>query len=150
MERFSQFAHAADERTASFDLRELAGNTAALVRRSVAQVGCALELELGDEPIPVRSNPLSLQQALYAGIQLILEAADQEGKEEPVMITVTRRSSGAVISIAGRGAAGGGEIVDQGDRIARRMEELGGSVETSADGSVPSVSLMIPTEPEAE
>jgi len=150
MERFSQFAHAADERTASFDLRELAGNTAALTRRSVAQVGCALELELGDEPIPVRSDPLSLQQALYAGIQLILEAVDQEGKGDPVTITVARRSSAAVISIAGGAGAGGGEIVDRGERIARRMEELGGSVETSADDSVPSVSLMIPTEPQPE
>ncbi|MHC4767442.1 MAG: sensor histidine kinase [Planctomycetota bacterium] len=149
MERFSQFAHAADEQTASFDLRELAGNTAALARRSVAQVGCVLEVDLGDEPIPVRSNPLSLQQAVYAGIQLILEAADQESTGEPVTITVTRQTSAAVISIAGGAGAGGSEIVDRGERIARRMEELGGSVETSSQDQTLSVSLMIPTEPDA-
>jgi C4-dicarboxylate-specific signal transduction histidine kinase len=147
MERFSQFAHAADEQTASFDLRELARNTAALTRRSIAQVGCALEVDLPDEPIPVRSNPLSLQQAVYAGIQLILEAVDQAGREEPVTITVARRSSGAVISItSGAGAAGSG-LVDRGERIARRMKELDGSVETSSDDSTLSICLMIPTDP---
>jgi signal transduction histidine kinase len=141
MERFSRFAHAADERIVSFDLAALTGNTAALAQRSVKLARCTLDLQVPDEPIPVRSNPLSLQHAVFSGIQLILEAA-AEG--EAVTVSVARRAPVAVISIAGRAAAGGPPPSDRIDRLLRRMQELDGSIEVGSDQGSPSVRLTIP------
>ncbi|MHC4128881.1 MAG: sensor histidine kinase [Planctomycetota bacterium] len=141
MERFSQFAHAADEQTASFDLTALTSNTAALAQRSVKLARCTLDLDLPQEPIPVRSNPLSLQHAVFSGIQLILESA---GEGEAVAIRVARRAPAAVISIAGRAPADGPPPSDRIDPLSRRMKELNGSVETSSDQGTLSVKLTIP------
>jgi signal transduction histidine kinase len=141
MERFSRFAHAADEQTASFDLAALTGNTAALAQRSVKLARCTLNLDLPEEPIPVRSNPLSLQHAVFSGIQLILESA---GEGEAVAISVARRAPAAVISIAGRAAGDGPPPSDRIDSMSHRMKELNGSVETSSDQGTLTVMLAIP------
>jgi signal transduction histidine kinase len=143
MERFSQFAHAADERTASFDLTALTRNTAALAQRSVKLARCTLDLDLPDEPIPVRSSPLSLQHAIFSGIQLILEAA---GDGEAVTISVARRAPAAVVSIAGRAKTDGPQVSARLDPMSHRMNELNGSVETSSDQGTLAVELTIPIE----
>jgi C4-dicarboxylate-specific signal transduction histidine kinase len=141
MERFSRFAHATDEQTASFDLADLTKNTAALVHRPVTQAGCTLEADLPDEPIPVRSSPFSLQFAVFSGIQLILESVS---KGESITIRVARQASVAVISFAGRAVADGAQTSGRIAQLSRRMKELDGSVETSSDQGMLSVNLTIP------
>jgi C4-dicarboxylate-specific signal transduction histidine kinase len=141
MERFGRFAHATDEQTASFDLAALTRNTAALAHRPVKQAGCTLEADLPDEPIPVRSNPFSLQLALFSSIQLILGSV---AAGEPITIKVAGHAPAAVISIGAKATADDGQAGDRIARLSDRMKELDGSVETSSDERMLSVNLTIP------
>ncbi|MHC4177935.1 MAG: sensor histidine kinase [Planctomycetota bacterium] len=140
MERFSRFAHATDERTASFDLTALTGNLAALAQRHVTRAGCRLEAKLPDEAIPVRANSFSLQRAVFSAIELILEFLE---RGEPVTMKLVTQGPTAVISLSGS-AAGGGELSGRISRLSAVMNELKGGVETSSAGGALSLNLTVP------
>lgn len=142
LERFSRFAHAADERMASFDLTALTGNIVALAQRQVTLAGCRLEAELPDEAVPVRANPFSLQHAVFFAIQMILESM-----EEGQLITVKLVTQGpqSLISVSG-GAASLDELADRYAGLCLAVAELKGSLETRVADGVLSLTLAIPKE----
>ena len=142
MERFSQFAHAAGERTASFDVTAVTGNTAALAQRHAALLRCRLETDLPGEEIRVAANQFALQHAMFVAIQLILGSV-AEG--QVVHVTLVHQGSAAVIRVSGD-TTGQGDLSGQISRLADGMNELKGSVTTSwADGTV-LLTLTIPIE----
>lgn len=142
MQRFSRFAHAADEHTASFDLTALAGNMTALARRHVTLSGCRLEAELPQEPIPLRASPFSLQYAVFSAIQLILEFLQ---KGELATISLVNQGPTAVISISGSAAGGNGSSAKT-SQLSAVMNDLKGSMETSWADGILTVSLTVPIE----
>jgi signal transduction histidine kinase len=142
MGRFSRFAHATDEQTASFDLNALTGNMAALAQRHVTLAGCRLEAELPDEAIPVRANPFSLQRAVFSAIEVILESLE---KGELITMKLVTQGPAAVISVSGSAAAGGGgQLSDRMSQLSAVMNELEGSVEKSWTDGILSLLLTIP------
>jgi C4-dicarboxylate-specific signal transduction histidine kinase len=144
MERFSRFAHATDEETASFDLAGLVENTAALGQRHAAQAGCRLQVDLPEKPVPVRSNPFSLQRAVYGAMDLILGLPE---KDEEVTLEVVPEGAAAEIRVSGRVASGAGDgsWADQVAGLSAALAELGGSLETSATGETLCLTLSIPS-----
>jgi len=140
MERFSRFAHAADEETASSDLTAITRTVAALAERHVVMAGCKLEADLPDEAICVKANPFSLQHALFFAIELILESLENG---RVVTIKLAGRGATAVMSVSGS-AAGAGELSRRISRLSTVMNELEGSVETSCEDGVLSLALTIP------
>ena len=140
MERFSRFAHAADEEAAYADLRAITETVAALAERHVVLAGCKLEADLTDEAIHVRANPFVLQHAVFSAIELVLEF-QENGRV--VTIKLAGRGATAVVSISGS-AAGAGELSGRISRLSTVIDELGGSVETSWEDGVLSLILTIP------
>lgn len=140
MERFSRFAHAADEEAASSDLRAITETVAALAQRHVILAGCKLEADLPEEAIHVKANPFSLQHAVFSAIELILEVLESG---QVVTIKLADRGATAVMSVSGA-ADGAGELSGRISRLSAVMNELEGSVETSREGGVLSLILTIP------
>ena len=140
MERFSRFAHAADEEGASSDLTAITETVAALAERHVILAGCKLEADLPDEAIHVKANPFSLQHAVFSAIELILESLENG---QVVAIKLAGRGATAVMSVSGS-AAGAGELSGRISRLSAVISELEGSVETSWEDGVLSLILTIP------
>ena len=141
MGRFSRFAHAADEPTASFDLTELTRNVAALARRHVTLAGCTLEVELPDGAIPVSANPFRLQHAVFSVIQLILEFLE---KGKVATIRLVAYGPAAVISVSGNATTGCGELSGRIVHLSAVMNELKGNVKPSRTDGVLALNLSIP------
>jgi C4-dicarboxylate-specific signal transduction histidine kinase len=142
MERFSRFAHATDEQTASFDLTALMETMTALAERHVRLAGCKLESDIADQPIRVTSSPFRLQRAVFSAIELL--AASLE-KGESVTVGLAAEGPAAVISVSGN-IAGGDEPVAHVSELATIMSELTGNVETSRDDGILSLTIKIPIE----
>jgi nitrogen fixation/metabolism regulation signal transduction histidine kinase len=140
MQRFSRFAHAADEQPASSDLTAIAETVAALAERHVALAGCRLQTDLPDESIHVNANPFSLQHALFSAIELILESVD-DGRA--VTIKLASRGTAAMMSVSGD-AASAGELSGRLSRLSAATSQMAGSVETAWDDGVLSVILTFP------
>ncbi len=142
MERFGRFAHAADERTASFDLAALLENITALAQRHVGQAGCRLDCELPPESVPVRSSPFGLQYIVFAALDLFLGSPD---KGEPIVMRLAVEGTAATLSITG-GARIDNDSSDQVAQLSAVVGELNGSVEIVSGEGVLSVTLAIPIE----
>jgi len=142
MERFSRFAHAADEEAASSDLTAITETVAALAERHVTLAGCKLETDLPDEAIRVKANPFVLQRAVFSAIESVLEFLESG---RVVTIRLAGRGANAVVCVSGS-AAGAGELSGRLSRLCAVMNELEGSVETSWDDGVLSLILTVPTE----
>ena len=140
MERFSRFAHAADQQTASFDLTALIETMTALGRRHVTLAGCKLEADLADGPIRVTSNPFKLQRAVFAAIELLLESLE---KGESVTVRLATEGPAAVISVSGS-VAGGDELSGRVSQLSPVISELQGNIETSRDDGILSLIFKIP------
>ena len=140
MERFSRFAHAADEPVTSFDLTTLTENVAALARRPVTQAGCSLEVELPDEAIPLTANSFRMQQAIFLAIQLVAEVTENGS---PVRTKLTRQESVAVISVVGD-VAGGEELSDSISPISAILDEFKGDIQASLAGDKPALTIKVP------
>ncbi len=141
LERFSRFAHAADEGQGSSDLTAITKDMAALARRCSVLAGCTLQADLPDEAIPVRANPFCLQHAVFSALELILNS-QQSG--QVVTIKLSSRGATAVMSVSGDVTA----AVEPPDRISQlcaAMDELDGNVETSRKDGAFSLILTVPT-----
>ena len=141
MERFSRFAHAADEQPASCDLTVLAGNVAALAQRRVALAGCRLEVQLPDHMLPVAANPFTLQQAVFSAIELMLEFQETG---ELTTIKVVAEASAAVITISGNAPVTETRLSDRISQLTIIMKELHGSVNAYRAERVLSLALTVP------
>ena len=143
MERFSRFAHATDEQSVPVNLTALAGNMAALVQRQVRLAGCTLQAELPGEAVLVRANPFSLQHALFLAVRLILECVE-DGSVATMKLVAG--GSAAVLSVFGNAASDPGELPAPVAGLSEVLEELRGSVETSREGGIVSLTITIPTQ----
>ena len=142
MERFSRFAHAADEPVASFDLGALVENMAALAQRRAALAGCRLEAEPPGQAMPVQGDPFALQHLVFSAIQAMLEFSD---KGEHLRVSAAREGAAAAVCISAAAAGGepSGRIRQQ---LAAAADECGASLKTSwAEGRL-SLILTIPVE----
>jgi len=142
MERFSRFAHAADEETTSFDLAALTANMVALGRRHVAMAGSTLEADIPDRPIPVRANAFRLQHAVFSAIELVREALE-EGS--PITIGLSTQGSAAVISLSGTAAAGSDVSSGRVAELRALVSELKGNVEMSHEHGKLSLRVVLST-----
>ena len=142
MERFSRFAHAADEEAASADLRAIIETVAALAQRHVAMAGCKLQADLPDGAIHVKADPFILQHAVFSAIELMLNLKSMESGQV-VTIKLVGRGAAAVMSVSGS-AANADELSARISRLSAVADELQGSVETSWEDGVLSLILTIP------
>jgi nitrogen fixation/metabolism regulation signal transduction histidine kinase len=140
MERFSYFAHAADQQTASVDLNAVARNVVGLAERKARLVGCTLQSSLPDEPMETVTDPFSLQHAVFAGIRWMLESP---ARGQIVTIQVARKGANGVISI-GSGAAELDGAVEPAPDISTLMAQLGGTLETSVQDGKHALILTLP------
>ena len=141
MERFSRFAHAADEQAASCDLAAIVGNVVALAQRRAALAGCKLEVQLPDQMIPVAANPFVMQQAVFSAIELMLEFQEVDAV---ATITVLAEASTAAITISGNAPVDGSGLPDQLSQLTVIMKELQGSVDAYRAEGVLSLALTVP------
>jgi signal transduction histidine kinase len=142
MDRFSRFAHAADEETASFDLTALADTVTALAQRQAKLARCRLEAELPGEAVPMRASPFRVQHAVFSAVWLMLGALD---KGEVLTIRLLRQGPAAAMSFSGSDG-GDGENPEGLSRLSALMDALGGSVETARADGVVSLTLTFPIE----
>jgi len=141
MERFSRFAHAADERRASVDVAALVENVTALARRHVRYDGGSLETELPDEPLPVTTNPFSLQHALFTSIQMVRQCTE---KGAALTVKMANKGTAAVLVVSAAAASGNDRLSRRLDELSVVTDELEGSVETSSADGVLSLILTLP------
>lgn len=143
MERFSRFAHAADEGAQAHDLTKLVENMAALAERHVAQAACRLETDLQDEAILVLADPYGLQYAVFAAMELLLQFLE---KGRLLTVKVTERDANAVISVAADAGDGADmlEFSQRASHLVTVVDELGGSVEISSSDGTVTVELLVP------
>jgi light-regulated signal transduction histidine kinase (bacteriophytochrome) len=141
MQRFSCFAHAADENLASSDAREVTETVFALAERRVAMAGCKLEADLPENALHVTANPFVLQHALFSAIELILEFL-----ENGCVVTIELAGQGAtaVVSVSGNAADRGNELPGRISSLSAMIDELNGRVETSSEDGVLSLVLTVP------
>jgi light-regulated signal transduction histidine kinase (bacteriophytochrome) len=140
MERFSRFAHAADQLMGPADLTALTQNTVALVQRHGDVPGCTLEVDLPETAIPTTTNPFSLQQAVFHSIQLMLQTA---GENQPVAVQLTQPGPAAQISVSDN-ARDDGRLAGGISAVSVLMEELGGRAEATVADGRRSVTLTLP------
>jgi C4-dicarboxylate-specific signal transduction histidine kinase len=140
MERFSRFAHATDEPTATFDLKVLAGDVAALAQRRLAMAGCRLEAQLPEATMLIRGNPFSLQRAVFSAIELVLAFLE---KGELATLKLAAEGPLAVISISGR-ATCTGEPPAGVSELSAMMKELKGKASFSCAEGRLSLALTMP------
>jgi C4-dicarboxylate-specific signal transduction histidine kinase len=144
MERFSRFAHAADERTASFDLASLVGNLAALARRRVDQAGCRLQTDVPDRPVPAHGNPFRLQYALFCALRLVLDCPTRS--DDRITVKLVSQAEGAAIHVSGQmaGSFSNSELTAGVGRLSAALAELSGNAATNFEEGVLSVILTVP------
>ena len=140
MERFSRFAHAADEEETSSDLTAISETVVTLAERHVALAGCKLEADLPDEAIHLRANPFVLQHAVFSAIELVLELQESGGL---VKIKLAGQGADAVMLISGS-TADTGELSGRISRLSALVDELQGRVETSGEDGVVALIFTIP------
>jgi signal transduction histidine kinase len=142
MERFSRFAHAADQPTASFDLTAATENLVALLQRQVAAAGCRLEADLPRDAIPLRTNFFGLQYAVFSAVELVLGSLEPGGW---LRIQLAAQGRNAMLVFSGGAASGGGEPAGPlPQRLSAVIDGLQGDLRISrADGTL-SLTLTLP------
>jgi nitrogen fixation/metabolism regulation signal transduction histidine kinase len=143
MERFSRFAHAADEQNARLDLTALVEDVALLVRRHVRHSGGNLEAALPDHPVQVTTNPSCLQHVLFRCLQMVLQHAQES---VPVTVGLSSRESSATLKVSGTVAPESNELPDCLSELTVALNELEASVETCCENGTLSLVLTLPTQ----
>lgn len=142
MARFSRFAHAADQATATVDLTSLLENTADLARRHASVAGGTIELQLPVASVPVQTNPFSLQHVVFESLQRMLTPADEA---RPVTIGLAKQDGQAVITVS-RDAADDGEAPGDWAPLTTLVNELGGRIEVSRAQEKRRLTITLPAE----
>lgn len=141
MGRFSRFAHAADQRNASFDLTSLVADVAVLAQRHLARAGCTLEARLPDGAIPVTGDPFGLQHAVFSAVELLVEFLK---KGESATIKLDAEGSTAVITIQGSATVTTSELSARISRLSPESKQWKGRVDTSCTEGLLSLAFEIP------
>jgi nitrogen fixation/metabolism regulation signal transduction histidine kinase len=141
MERFSRFAHAADQQRASIDAAALVENATVLARRGVTRDGYSLETELPNEPVPMTTNPFSFQHAVFSCLELVRECAE---KGRPIAVKMTSDGASVVLAFSGAAPSDGDTLASRLPKLSRVIGELDGDARTSCDDGVLSLVLTLP------
>ncbi len=144
MERFSRFSHAADEQRAPVDLNALVADVTVLVQRHVRHLGGSLATALPDGPLPMTTNPFSLQRALFSCLQMVWQCAD---KSEPVKVELSNQGTSAVLTVSGAAAPGSDELSHHLSELSVVVNELEASVDAGCTDGVLSLILTLPIRP---
>lgn len=144
MERFSRFAHAADEQKASVDLVTLVRDVSVLTQRHIRHLGGSIESALPDHPITMTTSPFCLQRTLFCCIQLVWEHVDTS---ESVTVRLSNEESSAVLTVSGvAGSEGDGLSLGLPD-LSAVVSELEASFESSCEDGTISLILTLPIRP---
>ena len=143
MERFSRFAHAADEQRTSVDLTALVEDVTVLVQRHVRHLGGSLATALPDGPFPITTHPFSLQYALFGCLQMVWQCAD---KSRPVSVELSNQERSAVLTVSGAAVPGSDGLSYRISELSVVVNELEASVDTSSEDGVLSLILTLPVQ----
>jgi hypothetical protein len=102
----SQFAHSVDEPWLRFDARAVIERVVFFAGRQARLRQTELVSDLPDESVALEGNPFRLQQAVYLGIELLLEEA--AGRHR-IAVTLTPQPTGVTVTLEGAGPAPRGE-----------------------------------------
>jgi C4-dicarboxylate-specific signal transduction histidine kinase len=143
IKRLNRFAHSIDEPVREFDLKELLEQITTIAERFAFLKGVNLEARLKENPVTIRSNPFSLQQAVFTCIEVALIASK---KNDVVSIAFNNDSDGAKIVTLTRAPIPNTEEVNAKlSFLSALAAELGGKLEVVAlDGDRHSLTLSIP------
>ena len=78
--RLNRFAHSPDHCPASLDLNEITEQMVLLASRFVRLKNVVLESSPSDPPLVIKSDPVSLEMALFESIEILLNAIGSGGK----------------------------------------------------------------------
>jgi C4-dicarboxylate-specific signal transduction histidine kinase len=78
--RLNWFAHSPDHCPASLDLNEVTGQMVLLASRFARLKNVLLESDSSDPPLIIKSDPVSLEMALFESIEILLNIIDSGGK----------------------------------------------------------------------
>lgn len=138
----NRFAHSIDDPVKDLDLRKLVEEITALAQRFAFLKGVRLETRLAEETIAITSNPFSLQQAIFACIEIALAVSE---KDDVLTLTVNKDGTGAGIAIESVSLAKADKVESELSFLSILMEELGGTIEVaSADGDKSLLILTVP------
>jgi signal transduction histidine kinase len=76
----NRFAHSPDRTPVSLDLNETAHQMVLLASRFARLKNVVLETSPSDPPIVIKSDPVSLEMALFESIEILLKTVDAGGK----------------------------------------------------------------------
>jgi C4-dicarboxylate-specific signal transduction histidine kinase len=142
IKRLNRFAHSIDEPDTAFDARELLEEITDLAQRFAFLRGVHLETASTGEPIAVRGNSFSLQQAIFICIELALAGSE---KGDVVTLTLNQEGAGAQLCIERVHLVRTEEVDSRLFLISMLMKELGGTAEVlSSDDGRHSLILTIP------
>lgn len=142
LRNINRFAHSVDKPLSVFDAREALANILFLSRRWTNLRKVELTHTFPDGSTVVESSPFLFQQAVFLGIDLLLERSDA-----PSRVSVGYRVEGEEIDIdiEGDGALDGAAAAPERDSLEALMEELGGSLAIDGSGGRPArLTLKIP------
>jgi signal transduction histidine kinase len=78
--RLNRFAHSPDHCPASLDLNEITDQMVLLASRFARLKNVVLESNPSDPPLIIKSDPVSLEMALFESIEILLNITDSGGK----------------------------------------------------------------------
>ncbi|OHB65712.1 MAG: hypothetical protein A2V70_12590 [Planctomycetes bacterium RBG_13_63_9] len=141
MQRFSRFAHAADQQTASLDLTALVEDLVALAQRHATRAGCTLKTQLPNEAIAVTGNPFRLQHLVFSAIELLLAALENG---ESVTVRLHAEGSTAVVTMLGKAPITTDEWSARVSQLSAAANESKAVLDTSCTEGILSLTLAIP------
>jgi C4-dicarboxylate-specific signal transduction histidine kinase len=142
IKRLNRFAHSIDEPVREFDLKELLEQITTIAERFAFLKGVNLEAKLEDDSIMIISNPFSLQQAIFTGIEVALRASK---KNDAVTVALEHEGDGARVVLTSVPIPQTDEADAKLSFLSILAAELGGSVNvTAVDDGTHSITLSIP------
>jgi signal transduction histidine kinase len=140
------FAHSPDRTPVSLDLNETSQQMVLLVSRFARLKNVVLETSPSDPPIVIKSDPVSLEMALFESIEILLKAIDAGGK---ITLSPRKFQDRCVLGIGYESAVLDKEDFptqisssDQWASLQQTMTYLGGAAKTF--GPAPEILLYLP------
>jgi len=157
LERFRDWSRPRPASAAAFDLRDAVRNVQALLESEAASGGARIDCSVPGEPVPVRADPVEMEQAAFNLVRNAIEAV--AGRPDARIAIDLRSAAGrAVLDVSdnGPGVAPGIRAtlftpfattreggMGLGLALSRRLVERGGGDLDLADGAGPGATFRI-------
>ena len=142
IKRLNRFAHSVDEPVREFNLVDLLEQIFMIAERFAFLKGVNLQTVFANDSIMIRSNPFTLQQAIFTCIEVALVASE---KGATVDVALKSNGGGARIALTSAPIPKTDEIDAKLLFLSTLMGELGGKVEIVAvDDKNYSLTLSVP------